>query len=388
MSRQSWQTRRTADILRVSAKVSLRAAARTRTDTGRAVLVIRRMADSAAPLFQRLPPHAQAVPADCDSVSGEWVRTGTGLDESKVVLIFHSGGYFSLSAAAVRPLTWRLSEAVRCPVLATDYALAPENDLPAARADALTTYRWLLAGDFRPEDLTLAGDSTGGHLALATLLAVRDESLPLPGAIVAISPWTDLTPDGPRHCGNVGIDAFFPPRFLPWLARCYTRACDPSDPLISPVNGDYAGTPPMMLVCSDAEALRDDARRVAERARDAGCGCATTNGQARFTTSLRSRVSSRKVARRTPGSASSCSRPAAHEDGRREAASSPAPRAVGSPGPGSARTLATPARLEEAGNPDALRELAGLLGGTWRIEIADPAGPHHPIRVALMSRCR
>jgi epsilon-lactone hydrolase len=171
VSRQSWQARRTADILRVSAKVSLHAAARTRTDTGRALLVIRRMAESAAPLFKRLPPHAQVVPADCDGVSGEWVRTGTGLDESKVVLLFH-GGYYSLSAAAVRPLTWRLSEAARRPVLAIDYALAPENDLPAARADALTTYRWLLADGFRPEDVTLAGDSTGGHLALATVLAV------------------------------------------------------------------------------------------------------------------------------------------------------------------------------------------------------------------------
>src|SRR5262245_46677272 len=138
-----------ADMLRVSAKVSLRAAARTRTDTGRALLVIRRMMDSAALLLKRLPPRAQAVPADCDGVSGEWVRTGTGLDESKVVLFFHGGGYFGLSAAAVRPLTWRLSEAARRPVLAIDYALAPENDLPAARADALTTYRWLLADGFR-----------------------------------------------------------------------------------------------------------------------------------------------------------------------------------------------------------------------------------------------
>jgi epsilon-lactone hydrolase len=227
-------------------------------------------AESAAPLFKRLPPHAQVVPADCDGVSGEWVRTGTGLDESKVVLFFHGGGYFSLSAAAARPLTWRLSEAARRSVLAIDYALAPENDLPAALADALTTYRWLLADGFRPENVTLAGDSTGGHLALATLLAVRDEGLPLPAAVVAVSPWADLTPDGPRHRGNADTDALYPPRFLAWLARCYTSACDPSDPLISPVNGDYAGTPPMMLVCSDAEALRDDARRVAERARDAG----------------------------------------------------------------------------------------------------------------------
>ena len=203
-------------------------------------------------------------------MSGEWVRTGAGLDESKVVLIFHGGGYFSLSAAAVRPLTWRLSEAARRPVLAIDYALAPENDLPAARADALTTYRWLLAGGFRPGDITLAGDSTGGHLALGAPLAVRAEGLPLPAAVVAVSPWADLTPDGPRHRGNAGTDAFFPPRFLPWLARRYTCGCDPSDPLISPVNGNYAGTPPMVLVCSGAEALRDGARRVAERARAAG----------------------------------------------------------------------------------------------------------------------
>src|SRR5262249_55435662 len=164
----------------------------------------------------------------------------------------------------------RLAEAAGGRVLPIDYALAPGHDLPAARADALTTYRWLLADGFRPEDITLAGDSTGGHLALATLLAVRDEGLPLPAAVVAVSPWADLTPDRPRHPGNAGTAPSFPPRFLPWLARCYTRGCDPSDPLISPVNGDYAGMPPMMLLCSDAEALRDDARRVAERARDAG----------------------------------------------------------------------------------------------------------------------
>jgi epsilon-lactone hydrolase len=139
------------------------------------------------------------------------MRTGTGLDESKVVLFFHGGGYFGLSAAAARPLTWRLSEAARRPVLAIDYALAPENDLPAALADARTAYRWLLADGFRPENVTLAGDSTGGHLALATLLAVRDEGLPLPAAVVAVSPWADLTPDGPRHRGNADTDAFFPP---------------------------------------------------------------------------------------------------------------------------------------------------------------------------------
>src|SRR5262249_33455175 len=163
-------------------------------------------------------------------VSGEWVRTGTGLDESKVVLIFHGGGYFSLSAAAVRPLTWRLSKAARRPVLAIDYALAPENDLPAARAGALATHRWLLAGGFRPEDVTLAGDSTGGHLALATLLAVRDEGLPLPTAVVAVSPWADLTSDGPRHRGNADTDAFFPPRVLPWLAPRYTPRAAPPHP--------------------------------------------------------------------------------------------------------------------------------------------------------------
>src|SRR5262249_59842066 len=124
----------------------------------------------------------------------------------------------------------RLAEAAGGRVLPIDYALAPGHDLPAARADALTTYRWLLADGFRPEDITLAGDSTGGHLALATLLAVRDEGLPLPAAVVAVSPWADLTPDGPRHRGNAGTDAFFPPRVLPWLAPRYTPRAAPPHP--------------------------------------------------------------------------------------------------------------------------------------------------------------
>ncbi|NJP88206.1 alpha/beta hydrolase [Nonomuraea sp. FMUSA5-5] len=214
------------------------------------------------------PAHVAVVPATFSACGGEWVRGGQGLDERKVVLYFHGGGYFSCSPRTHRPITWRLSVAAGRPVLALDYRQGPVHRLADSLADALDAYDCLLRRGHEPQDVILAGDSAGGHLTLATLLALRDRGLPLPAAAICLSPWADLT-DVPRRA-NRWQDPMLPAGRVRWLARRWTSGLDPWDPLVSPVHGDFTGLPPLMIVTGSTEVLRDEAWRVAQRARLAG----------------------------------------------------------------------------------------------------------------------
>ncbi|MGP3958085.1 alpha/beta hydrolase fold domain-containing protein [Nonomuraea sp. 3N208] len=213
------------------------------------------------------PAHVSIVPAAFSDCGGEWVRGGEGLDEGKALLYFHGGGYFSCSPRTHRSITWRLSVVARRPVLALDYRQGPVHKLADSLADALEAYDCLLRSH-APEDIIVAGDSAGGHLTLATLLALRDRGLPLPAAAICLSPWADLT-DIPRHA-NRWQDPLLPASRVRWLARRWTSGLDPHDPLVSPVHGDFTGLPPIMIVTGSTEVLRDEARRVAERARRDG----------------------------------------------------------------------------------------------------------------------
>ncbi|MEV0162302.1 alpha/beta hydrolase [Nonomuraea fuscirosea] len=214
------------------------------------------------------PEHVTIEPAAFSACGGEWVRGGPDLDEGKVVLYFHGGGYFSCSPRTHRSITWRLSVAAGRPVLALDYRQGPVHRLADSLSDALDAYDCLLSRGFDPEDIVLAGDSAGGHLTLATLLALRDQGSPLPGAAVCLSPWADLT-DVPRRA-NRWQDPMLPAGRVRWLARRWTSGLDPWDPLVSPVHGDFTGLPPLMIVTGSTEVLRDEGRQVARRARLAG----------------------------------------------------------------------------------------------------------------------
>lgn len=216
----------------------------------------------------RPPGHVRIVPARIGDCGGEWVRTGQGLDERKALLYFHGGGYFSCSPRTHRPITWRLSVAARRPVLALDYRQGPAHPLARSLGDALDAYDRLLERGHDPAGVVFAGDSAGGHLTLATLLALRDRGLPPPAAAICLSPWADLT-DFPRRA-NRWQDPMLSAGRVRWLARRWTSGLDPRDPLVSPVNGDYTGLPPLMIITGSTEVLRDEGRRVALKARQAG----------------------------------------------------------------------------------------------------------------------
>lgn len=220
--------------------------------------------------LQRLPRFVRVQRLDFGHFDGEWLRAGEGLDEDKVMLYLHGGGYCFSSAQAHRPLTWRLSRMAKRPVLAINYRQGPDHDFEHWRDDALAAYRHLLDQGYRPENILIGGDSAGGHLTLLTLQALRDAGQPLPRAGFCFSPWTDLSCEGASYQRNRFRDPMFAAGAVAGLSRYFTRARDPYHPLISPLHGDFAGLPPLMVTAGSTEVLRDDARRVAQRAREHG----------------------------------------------------------------------------------------------------------------------
>jgi len=260
----SWQTTVLNGLLRGTMKPVT--AVLVRNTPG--MVVARELLGLSEHLSRFLPGHVSIVPDEIGGCRAEWVRGAADLDEDKVVLYFHGGAYFVCSPATHRPITWRLSAAARRPVLSLDYRQGPSHTLTESLADALAAYQGLLDAGHRPKDIVIAGDSAGGHLTLATLLALRDEGMPLPAAGICLSPWADLTVPPRRE--NRWADPMLPASRIDWLARRWTDGRDPRDPLISPVYGDYTGVPPLMIVTGSTEILRGEARRVADRARRSG----------------------------------------------------------------------------------------------------------------------
>jgi acetyl esterase/lipase len=147
-----------------------------------------------------------------------------------------------------------------------DYRLAPEHAFPAAADDGLAAYRALLESGTDPRDLVLAGDSAGGGLSLATLLAARAAGLPQPAAVVLFSPWVDLTLDGASMTSKADADPIFTEAALRSFAELYVPSGDRSHPLASPLFADLAGLPPLLVQVGSDELLLDDAVRLAAHA--------------------------------------------------------------------------------------------------------------------------
>jgi acetyl esterase/lipase len=216
-----------------------------------------------------LPEGAQLGPASADGVACEWTST-PGARGDRVLLYLHGGGYTIGSVRTHRGLVANLSAAARVRCLSVDYRLAPEHPHPAAVEDAARAYRWLLGQGLRPEGLAIAGDSAGGGLAAALLVALRDAGEPLPAAAVLISPWTDLELGAASLETKAAEDPMVQREGLARMARAYLGDLPPRTPLASPLYADLSGLPPLLVQVGTAETLLDDATRFAERAKAAG----------------------------------------------------------------------------------------------------------------------
>lgn len=219
--------------------------------------------------------HGQWYPVRTGHIPMEWV-VANAADPNRRILYIHGGSWVSGSLSGYRAFLARISQAARAAVLAVDYRLAPEHIFPAGLEDCLRAFQWMRAhGPGRKEPAGVAylmGDSAGGNLALAVLLQARDARLPLPAAVVAISPATDLTWGSPSLVSRAAVDPIISPKILPALVRIYLGTNNqPSNPYASPLFGDYSGMPPLLLQVGDVEVLLDDSTRLAKHAAGQGC---------------------------------------------------------------------------------------------------------------------
>ncbi len=222
------------------------------------------------------------VPAHCDAVPGEWVLA-PGCDVSRRTLYIHGGAFTMGSPRSHRTLTTRFAAMTGGAVLAVDYRLMPEHKRRAGIQDCRTAYRWMLDngpdGPAPAQTVFVAGDSAGGNLTLALIAWARDQGLRVPDAGVALSPLTDSTYASPSFISNLASDALLGPlfgaitkvpRYLLLWGSLFQNRINPRNPVVSPVYGDLAGLPPILVQVGAQEMLRDDARRYVNRAQAAG----------------------------------------------------------------------------------------------------------------------
>lgn len=231
------------------------------------IAAFRQQCEQSAAKLSRLPPDVQIKPATVGGIPAEWLRPSAA-SEDKVILYVHGGGYVSGSCADHRGFVASFARRLGYAGLTYDYRLAPEHPYPAAVEDSLAVYRGLLER-FQPENILIAGESAGGGLTLALLFALKKEGLPMPCAAVAISPWTDLT------CSSHGYHTRNARSVAPkdsWtvFASHYAADNDRRDPLMSPLFGDPADFPPLLINAGCDDELFDDGEAFARLAREAG----------------------------------------------------------------------------------------------------------------------
>ncbi len=228
------------------------------------------------PLMQQMEARTSRLPGDVavedltlGGVPAERLSTEGAID-GKAFLYIHGGGFVGGSPRTHRPLTWRFARQIGIPVYAIDYRLAPEHPFPAGLDDCVAAYRALLDKGIPAKSIVVGGDSAGGNLTLALALRLKAEGLPLPAALICLSPATDMTGSGASRHENAEADSLFVDEMFDSLKPAYYEGRDERDPFLSPLFGDVSGFPPVLLQVGEREMLRDDSTRMAERLKSAG----------------------------------------------------------------------------------------------------------------------
>jgi monoterpene epsilon-lactone hydrolase len=212
-----------------------------------------------------VPADLQQQPTTIGGVDAVEV-TVQGAEAENVILYFHGGVYVIGTAVATVPLVGDLARRTGAKAVTVDYRLAPEHPYPAAVEDAQAAYEGLLDQGVEPGQIALAGESAGGGLAVATLLALRAAGTPLPACAFLMSPYVDLTLSGETLTQKQAVDPVLSLEGLRVRVPDYVAGADASDPLISPIFGDLSGLPPLLIQVGTHEILLSDAVRLAGRA--------------------------------------------------------------------------------------------------------------------------
>ena len=197
--------------------------------------------------------------ADGDGrIHGEWTYVNRAHMKKYIILYCHGGGYSTGSSLYARTLTGKLAASTSMDVLSFDYRLAPEHPYPAATEDAMQVWNYLMLLGYGARDIILAGDSAGGNLALSLTLKLKEEGRLLPRGLVLMSPWTDLTSSGKSYISKAEIDPVLNAAYLEEMIHNYAEGQELTNPLISPLFGDYVGFPPTYIQVGNNEILLDD----------------------------------------------------------------------------------------------------------------------------------
>ncbi|HYB41751.1 MAG TPA: alpha/beta hydrolase [Candidatus Methylomirabilis sp.] len=215
------------------------------------------------------PAEVKVERVTAPAAPAEWLRPPSAA-AGRVVLYLHGGGYSIGSPRSHRHLAAAIAGSAGASALLLDYRLAPEHPFPAAVDDAVAAYRWLLDQGIPPQGVVVAGDSAGGGLTVATLLALREAAIPLPAGGVCISPWADLTCTAGSYETKATADPIVRRAGVQEMARAYLGQTDPRTPLASPIFADLRGLPPILIHVGSDEVLLDDAVVLADRAKAAG----------------------------------------------------------------------------------------------------------------------
>jgi len=202
-------------------------------------------------------------------VAGQWHEAQLGSKET-VVLYFHGGGYVLGSPTSHAGMAAMMADLAQARVFVLNYRLAPETPFPGALEDAISAYKALLEKGEKPEKIVIAGDSAGGGLAVALMVALKEEGIPLPAAGVCLSPWADLSFSGDSMQANAQADSILCRESLAWLGGQYLADLAANDPRVSPIFADLTGLPPLLIQVGSDEVLLDDAVRLNKVAKKAG----------------------------------------------------------------------------------------------------------------------
>ncbi len=247
----------------------LRVTTKTIWKPGLDITQVRRHAAKMDARIGRKAPPVAVEAVEIAGVKALWIGEPS-LSERGTLLYLHGGAWCIHLPGIYRKFATILSGLTGMRVLLPDYRLAPEHPFPAGVDDCFAVYRWLVEQGYAKRPLAIAGDSAGGNLTLVTLMRARDTMLPMPDCAVMLSPSTDLTASGPSWNYNSEADPMFSPASGDLLRPIYCPDLDTTNPLLSPLFGNWAGLPPLLFHAGSTEVLLDDSVRSQDRASQAG----------------------------------------------------------------------------------------------------------------------
>ncbi len=212
-------------------------------------------------------------PFQLKGMSAAWVRPDWPHDKGRVILYCHGGGYTSGNLGYSRPLASKLTNVTGWETLCFEYRLAPENPFPAAVDDARKVWDYLMYLGYGARDVVVAGDSAGGNLALVLCHQLKKAGRQLPGHLVLMSPWTDMTASGPSYTQRAELDPMITVDYVRAVREVYAGGQDLSSPFLSPLFGDFSGFPPTLIQVGSNEILYSDSRQLRDRMVEANVYC-------------------------------------------------------------------------------------------------------------------